>query len=105
MIDSIWILTSNDTLFGAKELKFSSIPTFPLCYRLDLNEDFKNETNTPSNIFIDIKKKEGLSVTLFLEERVKRVKRALKSLTASYLGAEMETNLQESINPIPFIPS
>ena len=92
MVLGSYILTTNNAWIKV-DLDFSPVPTYPLCNTLDLIKYIKNGTNTPTNVFIDIDKKDGFGVTLFLGERIKKVNRALKSLLDSYTGNEMETGL------------
>ena len=83
----VWL---NHSRFIVDKINFSSIPIFPMCKILDFHDYIEFGIDTPLRVYIKVKKTEGLALTLFLDERVRRVKRALKSLHHSYTGPEME---------------
>ena len=81
----------NNSVFFLDEMNFTIVPIFPMCRILDFHNYIDFGTSTPLRIYFKIKKTEDLALTLFLDERVRRVKRALKSLHHSYTGQDMET--------------
>ena len=62
-------------------------PSYPLCYTLDLNKHFVfNSSFAPQQIFMVISKAEHLGLTVFIEEKNKKIKRTLKSFQDFYSG-------------------
>ena len=86
----IWL---NNSVFFVDEMNFTIVPIFPLCKILDFHNYIDFGASSPLRIYFKIKKTEDLALTLYLDERVRRVKRALKSLHHSYTGQDMETTI------------
>ena len=63
------------------------MPSFPLCYNLDLNDYFNLEHQTPLYFLITIRQVSGVGIWLVVEDRLKSVsKRPLKTLEESFKG-------------------
>ena len=61
-----------------------------MCQTIDLYDYFDIRNNTPVLIYFKIRNSEGVKISMRLEERVKNVKKALKSHYKSYTGPVFE---------------
>ena len=68
----------------ANKIKLDLLPTYPMCYTVDLKDYFSSFT--PLQIFFNFKKLTNFSINFMIEERNKKMTRALKFLLENYSG-------------------
>ena len=71
-------------------MKWGLIPNHPICKIIDFHDHFDMKTNFTREVGIMMTKIENASVTVQVEERVKKMGRTFKSLGKSYTGPLLE---------------
>ena len=90
IVRSIEIYTSEDKKLpvNGTDIKWSLIPLYPACQRIDLNDYFDFSRHSPTFMSIYFNKISNLSVMIKVEDRRKSlVKRPLLSSTIDYEGS------------------
>ena len=87
ILSEIHVWTTNHSWMIRDKINLTTItPTFPLCQTLDLHDYFNLKDRTPLVIWLALNQTESVGVSFRIEDRLKRVKRAIMSQLKSYSG-------------------
>ena len=65
------------------------LPEFPACTRINLTNYFDLKTVVPKQIFIEILRHDNMGISIYLEDKIKSLKRPLKASRLDYTGPDI----------------